>query len=151
MTPFAVDTRAVGTSVSRMVTENAAGTVQFSPTLRQHYRVGNGWATWSHGYTGSVYFSGEASGGSDPRIELSLPSNTNAYAFRVYAEPNTFGNFSVEATASDGTSSEPVRIEGRSGARYFGSPAPPGAKLTSITVTASDPRGFAIGEFSINR
>lgn len=146
MTPFAVDTRAVGTSVSSVT--DAAGTVQFSPTLR-HYRVGNGWATWSHGYTGSVYFSGEASGGSDPRIELSLPSNTNAFAF--YAEPNTFGNFSVEATASDGTSSEPVRIEGRSGARYFGFYGTAGRKLTSITVTASDSRGFAIGEFSINR
>ena len=145
MTPFAVDTRAVGTSVSSVT--DAAGTVQF-PTLR-HYRVGNGWATWSHGYTGSVYFSGEASGGSDPRIELSLPSNTNAFAF--YAEPNTFGNFSVEATASDGTGSEPVRIEGRSGARYFGFYGTAERKLTSITVTASDTRGFAIGEFSINR
>lgn len=146
MTAFQVDSRGIGATVSSVA--DPAGTVSFSPSLR-HYRVGNGWATWSHGYTGSVYFSGEAAAGQDPTIELTLPTGTKAFAF--YAEPNAFSSFSVEAIASDGTSSEPANIHGKSGARYFGFYGSSGQTLTSITITASDPRGFAVGEFSISR
>src|SRR4051812_1046988 len=31
------------------------GTIAFSSEL-QHVRIGNGWATWSHGYAGDVYW-----------------------------------------------------------------------------------------------
>jgi hypothetical protein len=146
MTAFGPDARAIGALVSSV--SDPGGTILFSPSL-SHLRVANGWATWSHDYTGDVYFSGEATGGSDPRIELTLPTGTKAFAF--YAEPNTFASFTVEAIASDGTSSEPVNIEGRSGARYLGFYGTDGQTLSSVTITASDPRGFAVGEFGIGR
>ena len=146
MTAFGLDSRALGEQVSSIT--DPAGTILLSPSL-VHLRVGTGWATWSHGYGGDVYFSGFPTGGDDPTVELTLPPSTKAFAF--YAEPNTFGSFSVEAIASDGTSSEPVNIQGNSGARYFGFYGRDGKTLSSVTVTASDPRGFAIGEFQISR
>jgi hypothetical protein len=143
MTAFGLDGNGLNGAVSRV--DDPAGTLLFGPDLT-HLRAGNGWATWSHGYTGDVYFSGERN---DPTIEITLPAGTQALSF--YAEPNTFASFTVEALASDGTSSEPVDIDGYAGARYFGFYGTGGRTISSVTVTASDPSGFAIGEFMISR
>jgi subtilisin family serine protease len=140
MTSFGSDTRPLG-SVSGVA--DPAGTIGFSPSLT-HLRVPTSWATWSHGYTGDVYFTETESS-----VEITLPSGTDAFAF--YAEPNTFQSFTVEAIAQDGTSSEPVDIEGKSGARYFGFYGTGGKTVASIEISASDPAGFAIGEFQIAR
>jgi hypothetical protein len=104
--------------------------------------VPSGWATWSHGYTGDVYYTATESS-----VTMTLPAGTKAFAF--YAEPNTFDSFTVEAIAQDGSSSEPVDIEGYAGARYFGFYGANGQNVAKIKVTASDPAGFAIGEFQI--
>jgi subtilisin family serine protease len=144
MTAFGPDSRATGQLVSDVT--DPAGTLGFTPSLN-HRRVPSSWATWSHGYTGDVYFA--QSTGGDPTVEITLPAGTKAFAF--YAEPNTFASFTVEAIAQDGTSSEPVTVEGRAGARYFGFYGTGGQTVASITVSAADPAGFAVGEFSISR
>jgi hypothetical protein len=138
MTPFGNDGRADGT-VSGV--PDPAGTIGFSPSL-SHTKVGVGWATWSHSYTGDVYFTGGT------QITITLPAGTKA--FYLYAEPDQFAVFSVEATAQDGTTSGPVPVQGEAGAQYFGFYGTGAATLASITVTSADPTGFAVGEFGIN-
>jgi hypothetical protein len=138
MTPFGNDGRADGT-VSGV--PDPAGTIGFSPSL-SHTKVGVGWATWSHSYTGDVYYTGGT------QITITLPAGTKAFYF--YAEPNQFAVFSVEATAQDGTTSGPVPVQGEAGAQYFGFYGTGAATLASITVTSADPTGFAVGEFGIN-
>ncbi len=144
MTAFGNDARGL---VDVTNVPDPAGTILFDPAL-QHLTVPDGWATWSHGYTGDVYFTGTSSG-SDSTVTIDLPAATKAFAF--YAEPNTFASFTVEAIADDGTSSEPIDIEGDSGARYFGFYGTGEQSVASITISASDPEGFAVGEFSISR
>ncbi len=141
MTAFGPDSRPEGESVDGV--SDPAGTIGFSPDL-SHRRVPNSWATWSHGYTGDVYFTETES-----TVTMTLPAGTKAFAF--YAEPNTFDSFTVEAIAQDGTSSEPVDIQGYAGARYFGFYGTGTQTVASIEITASDPAGFAVGEFQIAR
>lgn len=141
MTAFGSDARPEFESVSSVA--DPAGTIGFSPPLT-HLTVPSGWATWSHGYNGDVYYTETES-----TVTISLPDGTKAFAF--YAEPNTFDSFTVEAIAQDGTSSEPIDIEGNSGARYFGFYGTGDQTVASVKVTASDPAGFAVGEFQIAR
>jgi hypothetical protein len=140
MTPFEADTRELFQLVSDVPAPEGR-TLQFDQ-LVDHRRVGDGWATWSHGYTGDVYFV------QGDQLVMSLPADTKAFYF--YAEPNDFDTFDVTATASDGTTSGPISVTGDSGAKYFGFYATGGAILSTITVTV-DPgaRGFAVGEFGI--
>jgi hypothetical protein len=145
MTPFGLDAQTIGANVTGV--SGPAGTIGFSPVLN-HDRIGQGWATWSHGYTGDVYDTFD-SGAPDPtQATITLPAGTKAFYF--YAEPQQFGTFSVEATAQDGTTSGPISVVGNSGARYFGFYGTGSATLSSITVTTADPTGFAVGEFGIN-
>jgi hypothetical protein len=144
MTAFGADSQSTG-DVSGV--QDPAGTILFSQAL-QCLTVPDGWRTWSHGYTGDVYFTGESST-EESSVTIDLPTGTKAFAFS--AEPNTFGSFTVEAIADDGTSSEPIDIEGDSGARYFGFYGTGAQSVASITISASDPEGFAVGEFGISR
>ena len=141
MTAFGADPQPEFEQVASVA--DPAGTIGFSPSLT-HLLVPSSWQTWSHGYTGDVYYTAEGES-----VELTLPSGTKAFAF--YAEPNTFNSFTVEAIAQDGTSSEPIDIQGHSGARYFGFYGTGGKTVASIQISASDPRGFAVGEFRIAR
>ena len=60
MTPFGDDTRGViADEVS--VPSPLGGSVGFSIPL-SHREIGNGWSTWSHGYTGDVYCTNGATG-----------------------------------------------------------------------------------------
>ena len=139
MTPFGLDPQGLNVNVSGVT--GPAGTIAFAPALN-HLRVGQGWATWSHGYTGDVY--------SNPGTQttITLPPGTKAFYF--YAEPNQFQLLSVEAVAQDGTTSGPINVQGDSGAQYFGFYGTGDATLASITVTTADPTGFAVGEFGID-
>jgi hypothetical protein len=111
MTPFGNDGRADGT-VSDV--PDPAGTIGFSPSL-SHRQVPGSWATWSHGYTSDVYFTG------GPQITITLPAGTKAFYF--YAEPEQFAVFSVQATAQDGTT--PGRsVQGEAGRSTSASTAP---------------------------
>jgi hypothetical protein len=145
MTPFGLDSQGIGANVPGV--SGPTGTIGFSPVLN-HDRIGQGWNTWSHGYTGDVYDTFD-SGAPDPtQATITLPPGTKAFYF--YAEPQNFGLFSVEATAQDGTTSGPIDVEGNSGAQYFGFYGTGTATLSSITVTTADPTGFAVGQFGIN-
>jgi hypothetical protein len=110
-----------------------------------HFLVGAGWSTWSHGYAGDVYYTqGRLS------TTMTLPSDTQAFYF--YAEPNPFGVFQFSATATDGSvvaGVGPIGIEGFAGAQYMGVYSTSGPALASITVTADV--DFAVGEFGIFR
>jgi hypothetical protein len=142
MTPFGPDDRALGGSVSTV--PDPAGTIGFTPALK-HDRIGQGWATWSHEYTGDVY---DTTGAADKtQATITLPAGTNAFYF--YAEPQQFALLTIQATAQDGTTSGPVEVQGQAGAQYFGFYGTGGATLSSITVATDDPTGFAVGEFGI--
>jgi hypothetical protein len=142
MTRFGADPQPLNTGPVVTSVNDPAGTIAFSPALN-HSRVGNGWATWSHGYTGDVYWTDAAS-----TITITLPSGTAA--FYLYAEPNTRSPFNVTAMAQDGTTSGPISVDGNGGARYFGFYGIGGANLASITVTTDDPAGLGVGEFGIS-
>jgi hypothetical protein len=133
MTPFGPDARPT------LVDVNGVDGVAFSPSL-EHRRIGDGWQTWSHGYTGDVYFTKTAT-----TVVLTMPADTGAFSF--YAEPDSFDTFTVTAEAQNGTSSGPISVTGFEGAKYFGFYGINGAKLESVTVTS--PMPFAIGEFGI--
>jgi hypothetical protein len=139
MTPFGPDPQPTGTTVTGV--SDPAGTITFSQPLT-HSTIGNGWATWSHGYTGDVYHNSDGSA-----ITITLPDDTKA--FYLYAEPNTFDVFNVQATAQDGTTSGPVPVQGDSGARYFGFYGTGDAEIATITVTTTDTTGLGVGEFGI--
>jgi len=118
-----------------------SGDITFSPVL-DHVAVGDGWATWSNGYAGDVYWT---EGGLSATV--ALPSGTTA--FYLYAEPDPFAVFDITATAADGTtSSGTVSVEGDSGASFFGFYTTGGEKIASVTVSSAT--DFAIGEFGIN-
>ena len=137
MTSFGTDPQDVGE-----VTEVSGPTGPLSfPTALDHELVGEGWLTWSNGYSGDVYVSDDSD-----TATVQLPAGTRA--FYLYAEPNIFEDFNVSATTADGTTSGPVTVYGDSGAKYFGFYATGGRRLSEITVGADDE--VAIGEFGIS-
>jgi len=138
MTRFGADPQEIG-EVSGVT--DPSGDVTFPEPL-DHELVGQGWATWSNGYQGDVYISGEGD-----TATVDLPAGT--HAFYLYAEPNVFADFTVTATSAEGTTSGPVTVYGESGATYFGFYATGSKTLSRITVTADDL--VAVGEFGISR
>jgi hypothetical protein len=155
MTAFGDDTRSTFSDVTT-VNAPGGGSLSFSTPLN-HREIGDGWNTWSHDYTGDVYFLPGGGGGdlvaevTALTVTITLPSGTLAFSF--YAEPNSFeGSFTVTATLQDGTTSNAVPVAGNAGATYFGfyttSLSNP---LVSIDVSSDDSDGFAIGEFMISQ
>lgn len=121
--------------------------VTFDRTM-SHRRIGSGWGTWSHGYTGDVYFTG--AGVSTVTLNFT-PGQVGA--FILYVEPNLFGVFDFEIVGRSGSGATSVfnrSIEGFEGARGFGFSAPAGGHITSVRVTntGASSNGFAVGEFS---
>lgn len=103
-----------------------------------------GWGTWSHGFQGPVFFVDANS------VTLFLP--TGSTAFYLYVEPNVFDFFDVTATATDGTTSGPIPVNGLGGANGFGFfSTVEGQSIATIRIDV-DPAagGFAIGEFGIS-
>ena len=140
MTPAAADPRPVNEDVPDTVLPD--GTMDFSPSVTHLTTPGGGWATWSNGYSGDVYFD------SGTALTMTLPGGTGAFYF--YAEPNAFSTFTVQAVAQDGTTSGPVSVDGAGGARYLGFYGTGGAQVKTITVTtAAAAQGFAVGEFGV--
>jgi hypothetical protein len=119
------------------------GPVTFSIPM-SHRKVGSGWGSWSHGYTGDVYYSNGAAS-----VTMTMPALTGLFNF--YMEPNFFGlhDVTVTATGSQGdveTLTKPV--EGFAGANGYGVYATGGRTVTSVKVTMLDGTDFAVGEFS---
>lgn len=141
MLAFGDDTRPVINDVNDITVADGApfGTLGFGAPV-SHREIGAGWGTWSHGYTGDVYYTNGATS-----LVLNLPADTGA--FYLYAEPNPFGVFNITATANDGTTLT-LGVEGNAGANGYGFWSTGGA-LTSITVSSDI--DFAVGEFGIAR
>jgi hypothetical protein len=138
MAAFPADPQPTGTFVSG-VAAPTGGTVGFSPSLA-HLTVGGGWATWSNGYTGDVYWN-EGAGDTT----LSMPAKTSGFYF--YAEPDQFATLNITATAQDGTTTT-VAVNGDGGAQYFGFYGTGGDTISTITVSGAN-GDFAVGEFGI--
>ena len=139
MTPFAPDPSPLFVGVTSVVSP-VGGTVDFGALLT-HYRIGQGWATWSHGYTGDVYSTADATA-----VSMTLPAQTQAFYF--YAEPDPWAEYTIVATAQDGTQIT-QNINGYAGAAYYGFYGTDGSFISTIAVTTPQPIGFAIGEFGI--
>lgn len=137
------------------------GSLEFQTPLT-HLRVGMGWETWSHSFSGDVYWL-DVVGYSTDSVTLMLPTNTKAFYF--YVEPNFFGlpndpapafvfDFKATNTASEEFTLLGEEIFALGGASGFGvyTDDPANSSLTTITITGTDtwPDGFAIGEFGIN-
>lgn len=137
MIPFPADNRGIFSQITAV--PGPTGQIGFNYPV-YHYRIGSGWATWSHGYSGDIYYT---SGGTS--LTISLPPDTGAFYF--YAEPNSYDWFSFTATTQDGTTSGAVSVFGSSGATYFGFYSPVDSPLQTISITAGD--NFAVGEFGI--
>lgn len=145
MTPFAADERPIFSDVTT-VNSPLGGELIFGASV-SHRTVGEGgWATWSHGYTGDVYFATNSTS-----LTMTLPVRTTAFYF--YAEPNIRSSFfTFTVTTSDGgtavVASGDVPIHGEAGARGFGFYSS-NTTIVSVVVTGTDPTGFAVGEFGI--
>jgi len=139
MTPFLCDPQPLYHHVTS-VASPLGGVVEFSIPL-DHYRVGQGWATWSNGYTGDVYSTDWHSS-----VTMNLPDQTEAFYF--YAEPNPWGQYTIVATAQDGTQIT-QSVNAYAKAAYYGFYGTDGSYITSIAVAAPCHIGFGIGEFGI--
>jgi hypothetical protein len=137
MTAFGDDVRPIFTSVSD-VTSPLGGVVEFSTPLEHREVPSGGWQTWSHGYTGDVYWT---VGGLS--VTLDLPAGTGAFYF--YAEPNPQAPFSITAVV-DGQIQTQV-VNGLGGATIFAVYTDDFAEIDSISISSS--RDFAIGEFGV--
>jgi hypothetical protein len=158
MTPFPLDPQ--GSPVTS-VASPLGGLLQFgTPTAPQslgHTTIGQGWATWSHGYTGDVYtnFTGGgpmAENDVDTTTVMTMPAFTKAFYF--YAEPNFFAVYGIRAigVGTDGSvvNSGFLPVNGASGARFYGFYSTTSADIARIVVTAKAAAGgFAVGEFGI--
>lgn len=141
MIAFGDDTRGVFGDVSGVGVADGSpfGTIGFSPDVN-HREIGAGWATWSHGYTGDVYYSNGALS-----VTITLAPMTGAFYF--YAEPNPFAVHTITAVSGNTTLSIPV--DGNGGANGWGFYTDDFSALTSITISSD--ADFAIGEFGAAR
>ena len=118
---------------------SVGGNIEFSTSM-SHRRIGDGWATWSHGYTEDVYYSNGA-------VSVTITVPTPACAFYFYVEPNPFAEHYFTAVGDDGTSSGSFSAHGSAGAVYVGIY---GAGLQSVNISTDDGvTDFAVGEFGI--
>ena len=149
MTPFAPDTRPAdvyGGSLYHYTNVPIGGDcdaeIRFDLDL-SHRKIGTGWNTWSHGYTGSVYYT------STVVRAINLPEGTRAFYF--YFEGNVSGTYNIQAVANDGTTSGVIPVSSIGGAHYFGFYTTASAcQLSTIRIYAPiATNGFAVGEFGI--
>ncbi len=104
--------------------------------------IGQGWATWSHGYTGQVYYNnGSFATGYD------MPGGVTA--FDAYLEPNPFAQHFFTATgygSAGGEVSIDFGAHGSAGASHFGFYAT-GETLVRVEIEGS--ADWAIGEIRV--
>lgn len=141
---FPADPTPVFTDVTSVASGGVlSGPITFSSPL-SHRKIGSGWGTWSHGYTGDVYYTNGL-----PAVTVTMPPGTGLFNF--YMEPNFFGLHSVTVVAKDGIHPDATltkMVEGSAGANGYGVVATNGRVVSSVTVTMADGTDFAIGEFS---
>jgi hypothetical protein len=114
------------------------GTINFTPNVERRHVPGS-WTTWSHGYTGSILWSGYS------QNSIRLDFDGTVTAFGGYAQPNSFDVYDITLGLSDG-SNLTKSLSGNGGADFFG--FYDGA-VDWIEFTSPDPNGFAIGELAM--
>lgn len=141
MTAFGLDDPlTIGAPVTSVLSP-LGGQVDFSHPM-YHESVPGSWTTWSNGYTGDVYRTGDFTS-----VTMYLPDYTTA--FYLYAEPETFNPYMIAAAAQDGNWIT-QNVNGFQGASYYGFYGTDGSYISSVTVTTGNfPSNFAIGEFGI--
>jgi hypothetical protein len=139
MTPFGPDPQPGGYYMVTSVADPCptAGSIDFSLPLA-HTTIGDGWLSWSHGYTGDVYYTDGAMS-----VTITLPPLVPAFYF--YVEPNPFSVQTFTVTADDGSSAS-FTADGSAGAAYCGVY---GSGIQNITIFCTSGDDFAIGEFGI--
>jgi len=139
MLAFGDDARPLFNDVLDVTVADGApfGPISFD-TGMSHREIGDGWATWSHGYAGDVYYSNGATS-----VTISMPALTGA--FYLYAEGNPFDVQNITVTADDGATIT-IPVLGDAGANGFGFWTA-GSPIASVTISAGV--DFAIGEFGI--
>ncbi|MBM3844098.1 MAG: hypothetical protein FJ397_12700 [Verrucomicrobia bacterium] len=116
-------------------------------------RIGQGRATWSHGYGGDVLYWDELRSGRST-VTLSLPAGTRVFSF--FLEPNFFGSASFGVMGSNGVESilfDGWAVEGEGGAQGLAFGVRSGTPdLVSVTFTGLNtiPDGFGFGELALN-
>lgn len=146
VTPYDLDRQAAIPNMTNV------SVIPGSPTLPdtttsfpvQKRTVGDGWTSWSHDYTGPVFYT-------VPKVPPLKLTIAPAKAFYVYVEPAAFGEpFTVTVVTNAGGSSGPVLVDGDGGATGFAFYTTADESLTSVTIDA-DPNagGFAFAELGI--
>ena len=146
LSPFAVDSRGAGSFSS--VPSPLGGSLSFDTSLVHAQMLGGGpsgdaslagWLSWSHSYTGDVYYSAT-------KITFTLPSNVCAFQF--YADPSD-GKNKLTVTVNSSKSLD-VNVDGSfggSGANGFGIYSLGGDSITTVTISST--QDLAVGEFAI--
>jgi hypothetical protein len=109
-------------------------------TAINHRRIGSGWNSWSHGYTGDVYYSNSATS-----LTFTVPAGTTGVYF--YVEPNPYETHTFTAVVNGTVESEPFEANGSAGAAGIAICGTPTSPLETITVSSDI--DFSIGEFGI--
>jgi hypothetical protein len=107
--------------------------------------IGASWGTWSHGYTGEIFWSN-----GDLTETITMPAGTTA--FDAYVEPNPFAlhTFDAVGTCSDGsTLALQFTADGTSGASHFGFWTE-GTTNTITSVQITGTADWAIGEWRVS-
>jgi hypothetical protein len=135
------------TMVSVIPGSPVAGDLTISPEASKRTVPSGGWnSSWSHGYTGPVFFAQATS------ATLTLPPNTRAFYF--YAQGNFFSSHTFTVTTDGGATSGPVSVStapagGADGATGFAFYSTAGETITSISISAPTSGGMSFGEFGI--
>lgn len=146
MGAFPADPTAEGTIITQLAPPAAANKTSnllFASGV-EHMKAGSVWDTWSHGYTGDVYFNAD-----DDLLMWSLPQDT--YAFSLYIQPNLKDDFEFKVVS--GITMTTLTINGNGGARYVGfwtDDTSDPLQFVYILQTTNDSDGFAAGEFMID-
>jgi hypothetical protein len=138
MTPFPPDPRPNGDVIDVPAPCPVPGVIGFSQAFG-HRRIGSGWMSWSHGYTGDVYYTNGATS-----VTLTMPAGTSALYF--YVEPDPFEEHTFQVTINDSYVCDEFTAHGSAGAAYIGVCGNP---VETITLTCTSGVAFAIGEFGI--
>ncbi|HEY5290004.1 MAG TPA: PEP-CTERM sorting domain-containing protein, partial [Caulobacteraceae bacterium] len=100
----------------------------------QVHSIGDGWATWSGGYTGQVLADYSS-------LSVSYTLGSGVKGFGMFIEPDPFSVIDITLTTSDGSTLTQA-VNGNGGAEFFGWT---GGGITSFTVTSTS--DFAVGDF----
>lgn len=130
------ETTSYGSNFSDISSYTLNGGVTVAGDTVEVLQIGNGWSTWSGGYTGQVLWTL----GSDS-YDGSLSGSVKG--FGLFAEPNPFATYSITLETSGGSVSQ--LVNGSGGAAFFGWVGP---GVTSFEVSSSV--DFAIGDHFVS-